>query len=277
LTPQVQKYSVAVSLQGNSGGRRCAGSIDVRRGESHRRRFLVHHKETENVAMKKSFSYTLVALMVLTMVAFTGLVTAGDETAAQAGEKTGVEGQFVRVAENDEGWVVLGYETANGSLKEKWMLLDIGLTLQNGVEAQKITRDQVKLVTPDDQVISMATQEEYMSGHATLDPMNERANIESQSINYFPVGRTRPCRIGFFGNMDQRVGALSFNEVTVDDRSACLGRIYFQIPDGIVLGNYNFDVQFAGSIVRVPFKIMTKEEAKAFDKEWKTEEKEEKH
>ena len=227
---------------------------------------------------KQSLIFKVLASMVVVALSgFGGLAIAGDETAAQAGEKTGVVGTFVRVAENDEGWVVLGYTTANSSVKEKWMLLDIGLTLQNGVKDQKITRDQIKLVTPDDQVISMATQEEYMSGHATLDPMNERANIESQSINYFPVGRTRPCRIGFFGNMEQRVGNLSFDEVTVDDRSACIGRIYFQVPEGIQLGNYNFDVQFAGSIVRVPFKIMTKEEAKAFDQEWKQEEKKEKH
>jgi hypothetical protein len=212
----------------------------------------------------------------LASLAFAGQVFAGDETAAQAGEKTGIMGQFVRVAENDEGWVVLGYETANGSVKEKWMLLDIGMTVQNGVKGQKITRDQVKLVTPDDQVISMATQEEYMSGHATLDAMNARANVESQSINYFPTGRDRPCRIGFFGNMDQRVGNLSFDEVTLDDRSACMGRVYFQVPDGIQYGQYNFDVQFATSIVRVPFKIMTKEEAKEFEKEWKEEEKKEK-
>ena len=238
---------------------------------------LKDQKETEIVMKKNEYSRKVLAsVVVLTMVGFGGLAVAGDETAAQAGEKTGIEGTFIRVAENNEGWVVLGYETANGSVKEKWMLLDIGLTLQNGVKDQKITRDQVKLVTPDDQVISLATQEEYMSGHSTLDPMNERANIESQSINYFPVGRTRPCRIGFFGNMDQRVGDLSFNEVTVDDRSACLGRVYFQIPDGIVLGNYNFDVHFADSIVRVPFKIMTKEEAKAFEKEWKEAEKEKK-
>ena len=225
----------------------------------------------------ESFRRILASLFVLTMVGFGGLAVAGDETAAQAGEKTGVEGQFIRVAENDEGWVVLGYTTANGSVNEKWMMLDIGVTLQNGVKNQKITRDHLKLVIPDGQVISMATQEEYMSGHATLDAMNARANIESQSINYFPVGRTRPCRIGFFGNMDQRVGNLSYDYFWADDRSACVGRVYFQIPDGIQYGQYNFDVHFAESIIRVPFKIMTKEEAKEFDKQWKEAEKEEKH
>ena len=44
---------------------------------------------------------------------------AGEETPAQAGEKVGVEGQFVRVAETDEGWGVLGYGTANESVKKE--------------------------------------------------------------------------------------------------------------------------------------------------------------
>ena len=218
----------------------------------------------------------LVAFFVLAAVALAAPVIAGDETAAQAGEKTAIVGQFVRVAENNEGWVVLDYTTANGSVNEKWMLLNIGLALQDGVKAQTITRDDLKLVTPGDQVIPLATQEEYQKGFKTLDPMNQRASIESQSINYFPTGHTRPCRIGFFGNMEQRVGDLSFDQVQMDDRSACVGRIYFQLPDGVQLGQYNFDVQFADSIVRVPFKIMTKEEAKDFDKQWKEAEKEDK-
>jgi len=216
------------------------------------------------------------AVALAAFVGIGGFATAGDETAAQAGEKTGVEGTFVRVAENDEGWVVLGYTTANGSVNEKWMLLDIGLTVQDGVKEQKITRDQIKLVTPSDQVIPLATQEEYLKGHGTLDAMNARANVEAQSINYFPNGRSRPCRIGFFADPERQVGALAFDEVTVDDRSACLGRVYFQIPEGIQYGNYNFDVQFAGSIVRVPMKIMTKDEVKEFEKQWKEEEKEHK-
>jgi hypothetical protein len=210
------------------------------------------------------------------MVALSGIATAGDETAAQAGEKTGIVGQFVRVAENNEGWVVVDYTTANESVKEKWMLLDIGMTVQNGVKDEKITRDQVKLVTPNDQVISLPTQEDVNKASGELDAMNARANIEGQSINYFPTGRNRPCRIGFFGDVDRAVGSLSFNEVTVDDRSACAGRIYFQVPDGIEYGQYNLDVQFADSVVRVPFKIMTKEEAKQFSKEWKEAEKEHK-
>ncbi len=225
--------------------------------------------------MKTRFSYTLVAL-VLAMVGFAGLATAGDESAAQAGEKTGIEGEFVRVAENDEGWVVVGYTTANSSVKEKWMLLDIGLTVQNGVKGQQITRDNLKLVTPDHKGVSLATQEEYLKGAGVLDAMDARANIEGQSINYFPVGRNVPCRIGFFANPNRDVGVLAFDEVTLRNNAACMGRVYFYLPEGIQLGNYNFDVQFADSILRVPFKIMTKEEAKAFEKQWKEEKKKKK-
>ena len=36
-------------------------------------------------------------------------------------------------------------------------------------------------------------------------------------------------------------------------------------------------MQFSNSIVRVPMKIMTKEEAKTFEKEWKEAKKEAKH
>ena len=219
----------------------------------------------------------MASVVVLTVAGFAGVASAQDESAAQAGEKTGIEGEFVRVAENNEGWGVLGYTTANGSVNEKWMLLNVGITVQDGVKAQKITRDQIKLVTPKDEVVSLATQEEFMKGSGTLDAMNARANMESQSINYFPNGRNRPCRIGFFGEANRPVGDLSFNQVDVDDRSACVGRVYFQLPEGVQLGNYNLDVQFADSIVRVPFKIMSKEEAKQFDKQWKEERKEEKH
>jgi hypothetical protein len=234
-------------------------------------------QETEFVMKRKEFSRKVLAsLFVVALVGFGGYAVAGDETAAQAGEKTSAVSTFVRVAENNEGWVVVGYDTANSSVNEKWMLLNVGITLQDGVKNQKITRDQFKLVIPDGQVISLATQEEYNKGSGTLAAMNERAGIESQSINYFPNGRTRPCRIGFFGNMDQRVGDLSFEYFWADDRSACVGRVYFQLPEGIQLGQYNFDVQFADSVVRVPFKIMTKEEAKEFDKEWKEAEKEKK-
>ena len=51
--------------------------------------------------------------------------------------------------------------------------------------------------------------------------------------------------------------------------SACLGRIYFQIPGGITTGQYYLNVTFKESVVQVPFRILTEEEAKEFKKQWK--------
>ena len=53
--------------------------------------------------------------------------------------------------------------------------------------------------------------------------------------------------------------------------------LFFQIPGGIQYGNYNLDVHFAESIVKVPMKIMTKDEANEFEQQWKASLKANKH
>jgi hypothetical protein len=47
---------------------------------------------------------------------------------------------------------------------------------------------------------------------------------------------------------------------------ACLGRLYFHLPEGIGLGPYSLGVKFAHTMVRVPFRIMTKDEARELEK-----------
>ena len=51
-----------------------------------------------------------------------------------------IEGQFVRVAYNNEGFVILGYRAANRSVGEEWMLLEAGITLRKGARDVTITR-----------------------------------------------------------------------------------------------------------------------------------------
>ena len=240
------------------------------------------HKSSRNERSGSMKSKTILSnWMVLTLtvcICGFGIVAfAEEETAAQAGEKTGIEGTFVRVAENGEGWVVLGYEIANSSVGNEWMLLDVGMTVMQGVKGQKITRDQVKLVTPEGKVLPLPSNEEYAEARGSLAAMTERDNMMHQSINYFPPGADRACRIGFFSDPAQPAQSLSYDEVDLNSQRACIGRLYFHVPGGIQLGNYNLDVQFANSIVRVPMKIMTKEEAKKFEKEWKEAEKKAKH
>ena len=40
-----------------------------------------------------------------------------------------IEGTFVRAAYNNEGYVILGYQFANRSVGEEWLLLEVGMTV----------------------------------------------------------------------------------------------------------------------------------------------------
>lgn len=217
------------------------------------------------------------AVMIIAIIGL-GVQTSAQQTPQQAGEHLGVADTFVRVATDEEGWVVVGYEIANDSVGKEWMLLDVGLTLTKGTEAQKITREDLKLVTPGHEVISLPTQEEFEKVRGSLKPLVKRDSLVGESINYFPPSADAPCKLQFFNDPGApRSGMLASDEVELSSNRACLGRVYFQVPGGVQLGTYNFDVRFANSVVKVPIDIMTEEQAKAFAKQWKDAQEEAKH
>ena len=178
-----------------------------------------------------------------------------------------LQGEFVRMAYNAEGFATLGYRTANNSVDENWMLLELGLTLVDPTDDQPFKRDQLSLQLPDGSTIAMATQEEY--NKANLRALDRRGNTVRDSINYFPRMANNACRIGFFADAATGGRTLSFDQVTLSRRLACLGRIYFHLPEGIKTGQYWLNVRFKESVVQVPFRIFTDEEQKQFNKEWK--------
>jgi len=178
-----------------------------------------------------------------------------------------IQGEFVRMAYNTEGFATLGYRTANNSVDEQWMLLELGLTLVDPTDDQPFKRDQISLQLPDGSTIAMALQEEF--NKANLRALDRRANTVRDSINYFPRLATGSCRIGFFADTSQSGRGLAYDQVTLSRRLACVGRVYFQIPDGIKDGQYYLNLKFKESVVQVPFRIFTDEEQKEFNKNWK--------
>jgi hypothetical protein len=228
--------------------------------------------------MKKQQPFRLASAIAIVVAVLGSAMPAAaeDESASKAGENVAVEGQFIRVAENAEGWVVMGYTIANDSVGQEWMLLNVGLTVQGEDKEQVLYRDDITLVTPDGEVLALPSQEAFNKAAGTLDALDARANMVTESINYFPPDATIPCRLGFFADAAQAGRTLAYDQVSLNSRRACVGRLYFQVPGGIKLGLYNLDVQFEGGVVRLPFKIMTKEEAKEFEQQWKQERKESK-
>ena len=175
-----------------------------------------------------------------------------------------IEGSFVRAAYNNEGYVILGYKTANMSLGDEWLLLEVGATMRDGNPNYKLTREALSLDTPGGKV-TLPSVEDYRK--ANLSALNRRADVSRDSINYFPPMASQACRIGFFSELSDR--PMSWDEVELSNTRACLGRIYFKVPGGIQYGQHFLNVQFKNTLVRVPFRIFTKEEEKTLNKNYK--------
>jgi len=181
-----------------------------------------------------------------------------------------LKGQFTRIAYNNEGWVTLGYRVANDSQGNDWMLLEAGVTVRKPTPNQTLTRGSFSVKMPDGSMVPLASQEEYgKAGY--LRALNNRANTVRDSINYFPTGANQPCAMLFFSDPASRPGTLSFDQFEVSWQRACLGRLFFKLPEGQTIepGQYWLSVNFAGSTVEAPFRIMTKEEEKYLKKNWK--------
>lgn len=176
-----------------------------------------------------------------------------------------LQGEFVRMAYNNEGYAVLGYRMVQDEAGKEWALLNVGLTLREGVKDYTFKRENFTLKTPDGKIVPLATQQEYMA-EASLRALNQRAKVMKDSINYFPAGPGRPCALKFFADMSGP--GLAYDQVDLSDTRDCMGRIYFKVPGGIQTGQYWLNVQFATTVVQVPFRVFTKEQEKDFRKQW---------
>jgi hypothetical protein len=176
-------------------------------------------------------------------------------------------GQFVRVAYNNQGFVTLGYQVAQRSVGEEWLMLEVGLTMRSPSKDFTLKREHLTLKTPDGTVIPLASQREFAEA-GYLPALQNRAKVVRDSINYFPVEASRGCPMAFFANVGQGGRQIAFDQVDLSTTRGCVGRLYFHVPGGIKVGQHWLIVNFGESEVQVPFRILTKEEEKEFKKSW---------
>ena len=176
-----------------------------------------------------------------------------------------MEGRFVRAAYNNEGYVIIGYQLANRSIGEDWMLLEVGLTVRDGVKNYTLRRDALSIETPDGKTLPLSSIEEQRKANTIA--LQNRGRVQRDSINYFPPSASRPCSMTFFPDLTSR--ALPQDDVELSSTRACLGRLFFHVPGGITYGQHWLNVKFAQGLVRVPFRILTKEEEKFLSKNYK--------
>jgi hypothetical protein len=176
-----------------------------------------------------------------------------------------MEGKFVRAAYNNEGYVILGYQLANRSVGEEWMLLEVGLTVRDGVKDYTLKREALSIETPDGKTLPLASIEEQRKANTAA--LQNREKVQRDSINYFPPSASRPCAMTFFPDLTSR--AMPHDDIELSSTRACLGRLYFAVPGGITYGQHWLNVKFEKSLVRVPFRILTKDEEKLLSKNYK--------
>jgi hypothetical protein len=168
-----------------------------------------------------------------------------------------LEGKFVRVAYNNEGYVILGYQIANRTIGNDWIMLDVGITLMERVRDHTVTRQSFTLDTPD-ATLPLPSIEEYRQASSKVQPLQMRLKAQRDSINYFPPWTHGVNRLGFFSDLDSR--AMPWDQADVTSDRACMGQLYFHVPGGTKYGQYWLNVQFAQSVVRVPFRLLTEDE-----------------
>ena len=179
-----------------------------------------------------------------------------------------IESLFVRAAYNDEGYVVVGYRVANDSIGDPWMLLDVGIALGAGRKNQKVTRDEVSLSTPDGTTVPLPSNDEYVSASPTA--VEYRAYITRDPLA-FPgetaaaVNCRGPGGTFFYDFGDTRLAEVypPLDGVALNPQCRWAGRLYFPVPGGIQYGEYFLNIKFDQTLIRVPFRIMTKDEEKA--------------
>ena len=199
-----------------------------------------------------------------------------------------IEGLYTVIAYNSEGWVTMGYRTANDRQDQNWVMLEVGLTLRSPAEDQTLRRGSFTLTLPDGSSVPLPTQEEFLEAWqagelAFLPPSADISARAGQptgvlriqqptrdTIDYFPAEADQPCVFRFFSGPMTTTTSRTFpdDEFKINSRHACAGYLFFKLPEGktTVPGQYGLSVDFAGSQVQVPFRIMTKEERENFRK-----------
>ena len=159
-------------------------------------------------------------------------------------------GRYVLKQDGPQLWTVLGYRFATTQIGDEWLILEVGLSSPSGQNAT-IKREDVFVRTPGGTKIPLATQAEFNEAWGKLRPVINSANVNRDPLSYFPEGREE-CAVQFFVAPGQGV---VYDEVSVNNRRQCYGRLFFNVSGGIQQGRWVFGIDMAESETRIPFDL----------------------
>lgn len=191
---------------------------------------------------------TLLAVLMGAVVAVTGC------SSAVPTETPGVErlGEYLLRQNGSEADVVLGYKFAAQSVGNEWLLLELAITSPAG-ESAKFERSNIWVRTPDGVQIPAASQKAFGEAYAGMRNEISRANVMRDPMDYFPPNRL-PCTLDLYVAPGEGV---AFDQVTVNDRRACQGKVFFYVPGGVQPGRYVLGIDLQEDEIRIPFTLGT--------------------
>jgi hypothetical protein len=189
---------------------------------------------------------SLLAVLIGAVVVVTGC------SSAVPTETPGVErlGQYILRQNGSEADVVLGYKYASQSLGEEWLLLELAITSPSG-ESAKFERENIWVRTPDGVQIPAASQKAFGEAYAQMRNRISQANVTRDPMDYFPPNRL-PCSLDLYVAPGEGV---AYDQVTVNDRRACQGKLFFYVPGGIQPGRYVLGIDLEEDEIRIPFTL----------------------
>jgi len=175
-----------------------------------------------------------------------------------------LQDHYTRAAYNNDAYAIMSYKVAQYSLGEEYLMLDLGMCMMERTSPSKLKREDITLTLPDNSTLPLPTIAEYRQFEGKVQALQARWKVQKESINYFPPWINGANRLGFFADMGQT--AMPWDEVEVSNQRACLGQLYFHVPGGIKYGQHWLNIKFTTGPIRVPFKILTKDEEKLMSK-----------
>jgi hypothetical protein len=180
------------------------------------------------------------------------VVVAASCSSAVPTETPGVEqlGQYLMRQNGSEADVVLGYKHAAQSLGDEWLLVELAITSPSG-ESAKFERENIWVRTPAGVQVPVASQKAFGEAYGAMRNKIAQANVARDPMDYFPPNR-QPCGLDLFVAPGEGV---AFDQVTVNDRRACQGKLFFYIPGGVQPGRYVLGIDLQEDEIRIPFTL----------------------
>jgi hypothetical protein len=145
--------------------------------------------------------------------------------------------------------ITLSYNFANTHAGEEWLFLDTAVTGSNR-ESVEIQRGKIAMRIPSGEIVPLASQKDFGAAYPQLASTLARADIASEPLDTYPNRRPKGLDLLVVPGT-----AIALESVWVNDQEVAIGRLYFDLPNGVQTGLYELRIDLKETKIRIPFRL----------------------